>query len=363
MQLKGFININRKSLFLILIFILGVLFFTNVYTFKEGAEGRPVSASQAATEQSLDKMNNEPPPPDISPEDAQALGDDIKQSINEKMAAAGVPFVAPDTKDIFKQLTDIMKNEINRSQENANAALLATTENITPAGNTVAPNIIDNSFFLGNKFSTAFCDKYNGSQLSNKCASLTADNCNLTDCCVYVNGTKCMAGGAKGPTNITGVTTDADYYLYKYQCYGNCEDSRPQSTSQGASQNASQDASQGSSQSASQSAITSAIKRTIKSMSECKPQIIECSDEMTSVSTTCFNQYVDSLKCSGFNIPNNFSGTNASGMIIANNKFDVSKLKGFNWGILKKMLTESIAKKPEVCSETDYIKKIFNVKI
>ena len=73
--------------------------------------------------------------------------------------------------------------------------------------------------------SDAFCHSSgNTSDLNNKCAALTADSCNIADCCVWVNGTKCAAGNANGPTIITGVASDTDYYFHKYQCYGNnCE--------------------------------------------------------------------------------------------------------------------------------------------
>jgi hypothetical protein len=97
----------------------------------------------------------------------------------------------------------------------------------TPVENTVAPIFRSNTFFTGNKFSDAFCSINGGnpSNLSNQCATLTSDNCNATDCCVWVNGSKCMAGDANGPSIPSGTTgnVDADYYSYRYQCYGECD--------------------------------------------------------------------------------------------------------------------------------------------
>jgi len=196
MKLKGLMNLKGKNIIILLFLILGIIFLKSFFTIREGK--------------------------DISPEEAKALGEDIQTSINQKMAAAGVPYTAPDTTDLFKQLTNLMDVQVGKEAERANASADAA-QNTTAAQNTVAPNIIDNSFFMGNKFSDAFCDKYQGtSQLGEKCESLTEDNCNLTDCCVFVNGNKCMAGGANGPSNIPGVAKDSDYYFHKYQCHGNC---------------------------------------------------------------------------------------------------------------------------------------------
>ena len=291
--------INNKYLVILLFSILGVLFLNDFFTIREGK--------------------------DISPEKAQALGKDIKSSIDNKMAAAGVPFQTPDTGDMFKQLTELMETEIARSTEHATTvAVTEAKKNTSPAENTVPPNIIANSFFLGNKFSDVFCNKYTGAQLENKCAELTEDNCNITDCCVYANGTKCMAGDANGPKSTAFLKTDANYYLYKYQCYGNCY--VPEITKQE------------------------------------NPQKINCNEDLSLVSTTCFNQHVTELNCDGFIIPHNFSGSSASGMTIANNYLDMSESEyGLNWGILKKMITAQVAARPTDCKPNS-IRDQFNIK-
>ena len=72
----------------------------------------------------------------------------------------------------------------------------------------------------------AFCEKYRGSSgsLNDMCAKLTNKNCNSTSCCVLVNGKKCAAGNADGPTFNThknGKTKNIDYYYYQSKCYGN----------------------------------------------------------------------------------------------------------------------------------------------
>lgn len=193
MKLKGS---PLKNICIILFLFLGVLLYKNIFTVREG-----ISAGRA-----------------------KGLVGRIENNMKQEMAAEGVPYDAPDTAGLLDQLTNLMITENAYNQEDIKASFAATqAEIIGPAANTVKPVLMDNSFFIGNKFSDVFCAKYGGTaQLENKCAKLSADSCNLTDCCVYVNGTKCMAGDAKGPSNITAMTTDTDYYSYKYQCHGNC---------------------------------------------------------------------------------------------------------------------------------------------
>ena len=58
--------------------------------------------------------------------------------------------------------------------------------------------------------------------LDTKCKALSNDNCNLPACCVLINGTKCVAGDANGPTYLTdqGNEIDYKYYLHRNECYG-----------------------------------------------------------------------------------------------------------------------------------------------
>jgi hypothetical protein len=291
--------INNKNLVILLFLILGVLFFNNFFTIREGK--------------------------DISPEEAEALGKDIKTTVQQKLNNAGVDHEIANPTEMINQLTDIMQTEIARSTQMANKMAAEATSNISPAGNTVAPIIIDNSFFIGNSFSDVFCSKYTGAQLENKCADLTEDNCNITDCCVFVNGVKCMAGSARGPKNTGSFKTDTDYYLYKYQCHGNCEARREQMEK------------------------------------KAKPKVLDCSDDLTIVSTTCFNQHVASLKCNDFNIPHDFSGENKSGIVIADKQLNMSRFRGLNWGILKKMITALLKTRPAEC-KPNFIKNEFNIK-
>jgi hypothetical protein len=84
-------------------------------------------------------------------------------------------------------------------------------------------NLPDTSIVM-NK-SDAFCEKHRGSSdsLNKECAKLTDKNCGATSCCVLVNGKKCVAGNADGPTFNTdsnGKTKNLDFYYYQTKCYG-----------------------------------------------------------------------------------------------------------------------------------------------
>lgn len=75
------------------------------------------------------------------------------------------------------------------------------------------------------KPSNSFCDAPNGSllELNKKCGGLTKENCNVTSCCIWLNGEKCVTGNASGPTFLTDENKEkinVDYYYYKNICNG-----------------------------------------------------------------------------------------------------------------------------------------------
>lgn len=71
--------------------------------------------------------------------------------------------------------------------------------------------------------SGSFCEENNLLKLNKKCNSLNKKNCNLTNCCIWLNNTKCVAGDAFGPTFLTDENKNKiniDYYYYKNECKG-----------------------------------------------------------------------------------------------------------------------------------------------
>jgi hypothetical protein len=62
------------------------------------------------------------------------------------------------------------------------------------------------------------------SELERKCGKLTKGNCKTMDCCVLLNGAKCVTGDEHGPTFASDHKSDKpgdDYWYYKGDCYGN----------------------------------------------------------------------------------------------------------------------------------------------
>ena len=64
-----------------------------------------------------------------------------------------------------------------------------------------------------------FCKTHTGSShtLIESCGKLTNQNCNLTSCCVMLNGKKCVPGNKDGPTfkSLNGEPIEIDYYYYQ----------------------------------------------------------------------------------------------------------------------------------------------------
>ena len=68
-----------------------------------------------------------------------------------------------------------------------------------------------------------FCSTHTGSShtLIESCGKLTDQNCNLTSCCVMLNGKKCVPGNKDGPTfkTLKGEPIEIDYYYYQNKKY------------------------------------------------------------------------------------------------------------------------------------------------
>ena len=59
--------------------------------------------------------------------------------------------------------------------------------------------------------------------MEKQCSTLAVMNCKKSKCCAYVNGNKCMAANASGPTfgyNSDGTSIPIDSYYYMNKCFG-----------------------------------------------------------------------------------------------------------------------------------------------
>jgi hypothetical protein len=79
---------------------------------------------------------------------------------------------------------------------------------------------------LNSDYTTDICETYANDpiKLNAKCKALTADNCNIPNCCVLLSGNNCVAGNRNGPmfSSENGIDIDYSYFHYKNKCYGDC---------------------------------------------------------------------------------------------------------------------------------------------
>jgi len=78
---------------------------------------------------------------------------------------------------------------------------------------------------LSYSHSTSFCrvSDDNLDEQDERCKKLTKSNCKQVDCCILLNGAKCVAGNSQGPSFKTDTNTAGnDYYYFKNKCYGKC---------------------------------------------------------------------------------------------------------------------------------------------
>ena len=104
-----------------------------------------------------------------------------------------------------------LKNELNNDKKNN----IFTNE----------PLLLTSKDFINTDLAKDFCKSFQGSsnKLNEECSRLTKTNCKETTCCVLLNGEKCLAGSAKGPTFLTDTSSqniNIDFYYYQNKCYG-----------------------------------------------------------------------------------------------------------------------------------------------
>ena len=77
------------------------------------------------------------------------------------------------------------------------------------------------------KMKKGFCNTlmHNSHKREQACNKLTEENCKSSDCCIFLNGKKCVAGNAHGPvyrSDEKGNKIDVDNYYFKSKCHGKC---------------------------------------------------------------------------------------------------------------------------------------------
>ena len=132
------------------------------------------------------------------------------------------------------KIDDIATDIMNKSTDEINWPRVYVDDSsklfaVIPNPSISIEDLYGNKGILNSDFKEDICTKYlgNSNNINKKCNQLSATNCKMTDCCVLLNGTKCVAGNINGPTYLTenGKEIDQLYFYYKDICYGNCESS------------------------------------------------------------------------------------------------------------------------------------------
>jgi hypothetical protein len=81
----------------------------------------------------------------------------------------------------------------------------------------LSSEIVKNDIEIG-VGSENLCSLYSSQpmKLNEKCGSLTEGNCNVTSCCVWLNGKSCVAGNANGPTFRTNKNVPIEILNYSF---------------------------------------------------------------------------------------------------------------------------------------------------
>jgi len=118
---------------------------------------------------------------------------------------------------------DIVNASGSTSNANANINTIAMTKKPEASVSAIITDNCSTQSLLSSEYANDICTMYEGNYeiLDKKCKALSTTNCTIPSCCILLNGTKCVAGNANGPTYLTdqGNTVDYDYYNYRGTIY------------------------------------------------------------------------------------------------------------------------------------------------
>lgn len=215
--------------FIVILIFLGVLWLINIKCAREGLDTPTDPQLAAASEQQKSETVSKDDLESIKPENLNAGAAKVQGAVNGALEDLGVDPITLDPivlTQVLSQLQGIIDRE-NAANTAKAAAAAQKAADITTTIDTTQSIYQGKTYFKGMKFGDGFCELNNTDPISlnSKCGALTAESCNQTDCCIFINGKKCVAGDATGPTFKTdnnGEDIDYAYYSYKNMCYGSC---------------------------------------------------------------------------------------------------------------------------------------------
>ena len=224
---------------IVILIFLGILWLIkNNNTLREGimsSGGEPVDFLDKVVD-TLDQTNkkvaetNNAQKKEFTASEAEKFYENIDNQVNTTANNLGINItggktLAENLKSVPETIVKV-KSIIDKELD-VNYDIIFNTDVMGVIDTTKSACDAENNFMYGEQFGDSLGPNYQGKvpDLNIKCSELIADTCNLTDNCVWVNGKKCMAGDADGPTLLVdknGNDIDYAYYTYKNQCYGSC---------------------------------------------------------------------------------------------------------------------------------------------
>jgi len=212
------INLTNNVIIVILVtllIVLGVYWCFKKNTIIEGSESR-------YKQDQKDQENAE--------KEQQEKNKKLMTGLSDVFASAGIDL--NDNKKTM-DLMNALKDELGDTETgiyDMNRMYAVESDDLSSNLINTTPESYPGKTFLvggGDKFSDGFCETHgNKPGLDYQCNKLTAEHCNQTDCCVFLNGEKCVAGSKDGPDitvdTTTGFDIDYTYYSHKNTCYGSC---------------------------------------------------------------------------------------------------------------------------------------------
>ena len=217
--MKFFFSVKLNLALLLILIILAVLFLVKKRKYYEGYERSDLPEDQEIVlQRQKDKAAEK-----VGVYYANKFGDQASATLND---------VGGDLNSALGSIADLVIDKepaINTPQwrsmyGNGVTVPDTITTGLKPDTSLIVTSGCSVKSIVKSQYEEDICVTYAGDYptLDTKCKALSNDNCNLPACCVLINGTKCVAGDANGPTYLTdqGNEIDYKYYLHRNKCYG-----------------------------------------------------------------------------------------------------------------------------------------------
>ena len=196
-------------------FIVFIIFLGMVYLFKSNMNKEGLTSEEKKRQNELKNIEN--------------TATNVKDAAYGAAAAGGfnITDINKDSTNLLGDLKGLIQKALN-SKDEEEEEKLKTESDLNNTIDTTQPTC-NKTFFHGANDDGSFCKEYGKDpkdpNLNRICNSLNAESCNLTGCCVWLNGKKCVSGDIAGPsiqTDRNDKDIDYAYYSYKNMCYGSC---------------------------------------------------------------------------------------------------------------------------------------------